>query len=182
MRVFRRICAVIYLFAAIVALGGFAAYIFSPLSSALGHQLLHNHVLRIFVAVCLIIAAVGAVGLVIAVFAQKAAPECVHVNGNEKIQVSLSALKHSAESALKDEKDAMVEHINVRVTGTDHSKAQFKIEAIALEENDLEALAKRMQYSVESACVKLVGDGNAIAQVRFLPAKTTTQIREVSGE
>lgn len=182
MRTFRKICAAIYLVAAIAALGGFAALLFSPVGESLGQELSASFPLRVFMGICLCIAGVGALGLTIALFSQKAEVASLALAGEKNIEVSLSALKSCVLAALATEEDVMVEKVDARVQSSDCSFAQVRVDAIALTDKDLASLGGRLQEKIESACTAFVGSDVVSCRVRFLPSRTTTHTQEVSGE
>ena len=109
-------------------------------------------------------------------------PSCVHPAGERNIEVTLAALSSCARAAAERDDRVMVEHVEARVQGSDDSHVRFKVEAIALDDKDVAALATSMQQRIEKACDTMLGTPGTTARVRFLPSKTTVQTVEVSGE
>lgn len=181
MRVLKRLLAVVYLAAAVVALGTFAGLYWGPYT----HRFLlmmRDPLPRIVVTACGAVVALGALIGAVRLMVSCRAPSCVHPAGEPDIEISLAALCSCARAAALSEGDVLVDRIDACVLGSDESRVRFKIDAIALEGTDLAAQAKHMQERIERACNDMLGTPGATARVRFLPAKTTVKTVEVSGE
>ena len=181
MRVLKRALAIVYLAAAIVALGTFACLYWGPYTYRF-MLLMLDPALRIVVTVCGAIVALGVlVGVGRLMFARRE-PSCVHPTGERSIEVTLAALSSCARAAAERDDRVMVEHVEARVQGSDESRVRFKVDAIALDDKDVVSLAAAMQQRIEEACDAMLGMPGTTARVRFLPSKTTVQTVEVSGE
>lgn len=180
MRVFKRVCALIYLLSAIVVLGLVTGLTYGPFTARF-ERLLDHPVAQVVLAVCLVALALGALITVLAIFLARREPTCLNPGGNPDIEVSLSALKSTVRSAAERE-GVMVESIRGRIFGRNRDQVRFTVEAIAFTEDGLTELAKRIQKSIERACDETLGASGATALVRFLPAKTTVVTKEVSRE
>ena len=181
MRVLKRALAIVYLAAAIVALGTLVCQFWGPYTYRF-MLLLRDTMPRVVVTVCAAIVALGVlIGFFRLMFARRE-PSCVHPAGERNIEVTLAALSTCARAAAECDDRVMVEHIEARVQGSDESRVRFKVEAIALDDKDVAALATSMQQRIEKACDTMLGTPGTTARVRFLPSKTTVQTVEVSGE
>lgn len=178
-RVLKRALAIVYLAAAIVALGtlvcrGPYTYRFM--------LLMRDAAPRIVVTACGGVVALGVlVGFFRLMFARRE-PSCVHPAGERNIEVTLAALSSCARAAAERDDRVMIEHVEARVQGSDESRVCFKVDAIALDDKDVASLATSMQQRIEKACDTMLGTPGTTARVRFLPSKTTVQTVEVSGE
>ncbi len=181
MRVLKRLIAVIYLAAAVVALGTFAGLYWGPYTHRL-MLMMRNPVARIAVTACGGLVAFGVLIGVVRLFVARREPRCVHPAGERDIEVTLSALCSCARAAAEQQEDVLIDAVEARVLGSDDSRVRFKIDAIALGDGDLKGTASRMQQRIEQACDTMLGAPGATARVRFLPAKTTVRTVEVSGE
>ena len=171
-RVLKRALAIVYLAAAIVALGTLVCQFWGPYTYRF-MLLLRDTMPRVVVTVCAAIVALGVlIGFFRLMFARRE-PSCVHPAGERNIEVTLAALSSCARAAAE---------CDDRVQGPDESRVRFKVEAIALDDKDVAALAASMQQRIEKACDTMLGTPGTTARVRFLPSKTTVQTVEVSGE
>ncbi len=181
MRVLKRALAIVYLAATIVALGTLVCQFWGPYTYRF-MLLMRDPMPRIVVTVCAAIVALGVlIGFFRLMFARRE-PSCVHPAGERNIEVTLAALSSCARAAAERDDRVMVEHVEARVQGSDDSHVRFKVEAIALDDKDVAALATSMQQRIEKACDTMLGTPGTTARVRFLPSKTTVQTVEVSGE
>ena len=181
MRVLKRALAIVYLVAAVVALGTLVCQFWGPYTYRF-MLLMRDPLPRIVVTVD------GREwhfpGLVCffrLMFARRE-PSCVHPAGERNIEVTLAALSSCARTAAERDDRVMVEHVEARVQGSDESRVRFKVDAIALDDRDVASLAAAMQQRIEEACDTMLGTPGTTARVRFLPSKTTVQTVEVSGE
>ena len=180
MRVLRKICAFVYLVAALAVLAMVTGLTFGPMTDRFD-ALLDLESVRIALAACLVILALGALATVIAAFAARREPDCVHPGGDPDIEVTVGALEAIARAAAERE-DVLVESVRGRVAGKDRSEVRFTIEAIAFTDTGLAELAGRVQASVERACDAMLGEQGVTALVRFLPSKTTIVTEEAPRE
>ena len=177
MRVLKRALAIVYLAAAVVALGTLVCQFWGPYTYRF-MLLMRDPLPRIVVTACGGVVALGVlVGFFRLVFARR-----VHPAGERNIEVTLAALSSCARTAAERDDRVMVEHVEARVQGSDKSRVRFKVDAIALDDRDMASLATAMQQRIEEACDTMLGTPGTIARVRFLPSKTTVQTVEVSGE
>lgn len=182
MRLFKKLCAFVYLAAVAVVAGGYAGRVFGPLDMQRRLERLFEQAPGSYVLLaCLGIVALGTLIIVIRAFAERSAPVSVHPAGNPHIEVRLSALVSVARVAAQAE-DIMVERVRARVMGHDESQVRIMLEVIAFTDAGLDALGARVQERVQTACERLLGTPGVSVAVRFLPSTTTTVTREVSGE
>lgn len=181
MRVLKRALAIVYLAAAIVALGTLVCQFWGPYTYRF-MLLLRDTMPRVVVAVCAAIVALGVlIGFFRLMFARRE-PSCVHPAGERNIEVTLAALSSCARVAAERDDRVMIERVEARVQGSDESRVCFKVDAIALDDKDVASLATAMQRRIEEACDTMLGTPGTTTRVRFLPSKTTVQTVEVSGE
>ncbi|HIU05468.1 MAG TPA: alkaline shock response membrane anchor protein AmaP [Candidatus Coprousia avicola] len=180
MRVIKKIGALLYLLAAIVVLGLVTGLTYGPFTARF-ERLLDNAAVQVVLAVCLVALALGALITVLAIFLARREPVCLHPGGNPDIEVSIAALKATATTAAERE-GVLVESVTGRIFGRDHDQVRFTVETIALTDEELAPLAKRVQDAIERACEETLGTPGVTALVRFLPAKTTVVTKEVSRE
>lgn len=182
MRLFKKLCAVVYLVAAVVVAGGFAALQFGyPDLRARAATMLAHPAGRIALIVSLVVLGLGVLITVIRVLIERRSPASVHPAGNPHIEVRLAAISSVARATAAAE-DVMVERVQTRVVGLDESQVRVTLELIAFTEIGLESLGKRIQLRVEEACERMLGAPGVTVQVIFLPSTTTTVTKEVSGE
>lgn len=166
MRVLKRALAIVYLAAAIVALGTLVCQFWGPYTYRF-MLLLRDTMPRVVVTVCAAIVALGVlIGFFRLMFARRE-PSCVHPAGERNIEVTLAALSSCARAAAECDDRVMVERIEARVQGSDESLVRFKVEAIALDDKDVAALATSMQQRIEKACDTMLGTPGTTARVRF---------------
>lgn len=181
MRVLKRIIAFIYLVSAVLVLGAFAGYLYSPESGRF-EALFDVPAARIALLVCMVILALGTlVGACRMLFARREI-KCVHPDANPDIEVSLAAVESVARTAAAQDSRALIERVEGRVRGRDASEVAIRIEAIALGNHDLAEHAQAMQQRVTRACEQMLGAKDVTVRVRFLPSKTTIVTQEVSHE
>lgn len=182
MRLLKKFGAVLYLAAAIVVVGGFACTHFAPpLLSRRIDMLLSHPGGRIVLIASLVIVGVGVLlSALVALFEQRP-PSSVHPAGNPNIEVRLAALTSAARVAAQTE-DILVEDVRARVVGHNEDQVRVVLEVIAFTDTGLEPLGRRIEERVRAACEQLLGATGVTVSVRFLPSKTTTVTREVSGE
>ena len=182
-RIIKKLMALLYLLAAVVSLGGMAAWVYSPYARRLTMLFYrYRRVVPIVLAVCLGITALGVLIGFCRLFFTRREPKCVRIEGNADIEVSLAALESCASRAAAEDEDVLIERVEGRIVGSDQASARFKIDAIALVDDNLNARAQAMQRRVEDACGTMLGVSEVSARVRFLPSRTTVQVREVSDE
>lgn len=181
MRVLKRALAIVYLAAAIVALGTLVCQFWGPYTYRF-MLLMRDPMSRIVVTACGGVVAIGVLVSFFRLMFARREPSCVHPAGERNIEVTLAALSSCARTAAERDDRVMVEHVEARVQGSDDSHVRFKVEAIALDDKDVAALATSMQQRIEKACDTMLGTPGTTACVRFLPSKTTVQTVEVSGE
>lgn len=182
MRALKKLGAIVYLLAGIVALGVLAGSVY-------GSTTLRNHIAglvghpagSIALLICLIILALGVFISAIVALAERRPPASIHPAGNPNIEIRLAALSSVARAAIASE-DVLVERIESRVIGRDASRACITIELIAFTDIGLGSLGKRIQLRVEEACERMLGVPGVTAQIKFLPSVTTVMAKEVSRE
>ena len=179
-RILKRIVAVGYLLVCIVVLGGFGFLVFGPYQ-AQAAELFELFWVRVAAAICLCIVAVYSLVVILRLFFKRPDPTCVHPDGNPDIQITMGALRAVVEASAQDD-ELLIEQIRIRVKGHDHARAHVRIEAVALTNHDVSGLAQRVQARVDAACKDMLGTSDVTVQVRFLPSKTETFIKEASGE
>lgn len=179
MRIFKKACALIYLVATAAALGYLGCLLYPPFA-ARASELMERLPVRIALAVCAGIAALGALIVAVRALAARREPQAVHPGGNPDIEVTIAALESTARAAAERE-DVLVEAVRCRVVGADGATARFWIDAIAFTDQGLASLAARVQARVEQACNALIGMPSTRCTVRFLPSKTTVTIAAAEG-
>ena len=182
MRIFKRLVALVYLLSAAASLGVLGMLLFRSgafrfLPVAADHRFAATVALGVAMAITGLGAFIGACRL----FFSRREPDCVRAEGNANIEVTLAALESCARAAAQEE-DVLIERVEGRIKGSDRAAVRFKIDAIALEDDNLAAKAQAMQQRVTDACETMLGASGVTTRVRFLSAKTTTHTREVSGE
>lgn len=182
MRLLKKFGAVLYLAAAVVVVGGFACARFAPrtIAGRLDGFLSHP-VGRVVLIACLVVVGIGVLCTVLVALAEHRPPSCVHPAGNPHIEVRLAAIASAARAAAQVE-DILIEDVRARVTGHNESQVRITLEVIAFTDTGLEELGRRIEEHVQHACERLLGAEGVTVLVRFLPSKTTTVTREVSGE
>lgn len=180
MRRIRRIGLALYLIAAVVVAGACAGSLFGPYTERIG-TLMHSGTGRIVMAVCLVVVALNALAVIVYLMLDRPEPSCMRLSANPDIEVTTDALVSIARTAAA-ERDVMVEDVRVRVVGRDRAGVDVRIDAIALAPLDLDGVARRVQRRVQDACDGMLGVPGARVQVRFLPSKTVTVVKEVAGE
>lgn len=181
MRVLKRALAIVYLTAAIVALGTLVCQFWGPYTYRF-MLLMRDPMPRIVVTACGGVVAIGVLVSFFRLMFARREPSCVHPAGERNIEVTLAALSSCARAAAERDDRVMIEHVEARVQGSDDSHVRFKVEAIALDDKDVASLATAMQQRIEEACDTMLGTPGTTTRVRFLPSKTTVQTVEVSGE
>lgn len=166
MRVLKRALAIVYLAAAVVALGTLVCQFWGPYTYRF-MLLMRDPMPRIVVTACGGVVALGVlVGFFRLMFARRE-PSCVHPAGERNIEVTLAALSSCARTAAERDDRVMVEHVEARVQGSDESRVRFKVDAIALDDRDVASLAAAMQQRIEEACDTMLGMPGTTARVRF---------------
>ena len=156
MRVLKRALAIVYLAAAVVALGTLVCQFWGPYTYRF-MLLMRDPMPRIVVTVCGGVVALGVLAVFFRLMFARREPSCVHPAGERNIEVTLAALSSCARAAAECDDRVMVEHIEARVQGSDESHVRFKVEAIALDDKDVAALATSMQQRIEVACDTMLG-------------------------
>jgi len=180
MKLMKRIGAIVHLLASLVVLGGLTAFLTGYESRRI-EELMSIEWVRIAVLVCVAIMALETLIAVIAAFAGKREPVSVHPGGNPNIEVTVDAVRSVAAKAAGED-DVMIEDVTARVRGRDNDELALRVDAIALAEQDLTALAERMEARISRACEQMLGAGGVTCRMRFLPTKTVTSAKEASGE
>lgn len=180
MRRISRIGLVLNLIAGVLVVGACAGSLFGPYTERFASMLASGSG-RVIMVICLVIVALNLIAVLLYLLVDRPEPTCMRLAGNADIEVSTEALASIARSAAA-ERDVMVEDVHARVVGRDKSAVDIHIEAIALTQHNVEGLAHRVQQRVQDACNEMLGVAGARVHVRFLPSKTVTVTKEVSGE
>lgn len=178
MRAIRKVLAAVFLIAGAFVLSVFSAQVAGVRLGRL-EALLDTPAGHAVSLVCAGITALGVICVVVAAFAVRPEPTCVRPGGHPDIEVSLEALSSVARKAAPGEDDVMIEAVEGRVVGRDADEVRLTVEVIAFTDKGLEALARRIQDRVASACEAMLGAGGVAVRVRFLPSKTTIVTKEV---
>lgn len=182
MRLLKKLGALLYLAAAVVVVGGFACAQFAPPLFSRRVELLLSHPAgHIALIVSLVIVGVGVLLTALVALFEQRPPSSVRPAGNPNIEVRLTALTSAARVAAQAE-DILVEDVQARVVGHNEDQVRIMLEVIAFTNSGLEPLGRRIEQRVQQACEQLLGATGVNVHVRFLPSKTTTVTREVSGE
>lgn len=171
MRRARKIGLVLYVAAAVVVVGLFAASLFGPYTGRVAALLAEGWV-RAVVAVSLAIVALQALAMLVWVALDRPEPACVRLAGNEDVEVACAAIASAARTAAAA-CDVMVEDVRVRACGRGAEGVEIHIQAIAFDANVAER-ADAVREAVRRACERMLGVDVARIHVRFLPSKTTT--------
>ena len=122
----QRALAIVYLAAAVVALGTLVCQFWGPYTYRF-MLLMRDPLPRIVVTACGGVVALGVlVGFFRLMFARRE-PSCVHPAGERNIEVTLAALSSCARTAAEHDDRVMVEHVEARVQGSDESRVRFKV-------------------------------------------------------
>lgn len=180
MRAFRKLLATAYLLSGAVVIGAAACLLTGTWADRV-EALLATFGGRIVAFVALGILGLGVLVNVIAAYARRPEPTCVHPGGNPAIEVSLAAVTSVAQrSAAAD--DVLIESVTGRIAGRDRDRLRLTVEAIAFESEGLDRIAERIRARVGDACERLLGTAGTEVRVRFLPSKTTIVTKEVPDE
>ena len=166
MRVLKRALAIVYLAAAVVALGTLVCQFWGPYTYRF-MLLMRDPLPRIVVTACGGVVALGVLVCFFRLIFARREPSCVHPAGERNIEVTLAALSSCARTAAERDDRVMVEHVEARVQGSDESRVRFKVDAIALDDRDVASLAAAMQQRIEEACDTMLGTPGTTARVRF---------------
>lgn len=180
MRALRNILATIHLLSGVAVLGAALSLLTGVMSDRV-RVLLESPAGRIAAYVAIGILGLGVLVNVIATYARRPDPTCVHPDGNPNVEVSLQALTSAATRAAAAD-DVLIEGVEGRIIGRDHDRARLLVEAISFSDEGLDGLARGIQERVADACTRLLGTAGIEVRVRFLPSKTTIITREVPDE
>ncbi len=182
MRIFKKFLAVVYLAAAVCTLGWFGGMVFTTYSPRLTLLLRHEFAARVAVAVSLGITSFGVLVTVLRALFARAEIKSMRVDGTPEVEVALAAIESCARAAASEEEDVLVDRVLGRLKGSDKARVALTLELIYLGEEDLKSVGARVREHVECACSKMTGTEDVAVRVRFLPTKTKTLTKEVSGE
>lgn len=181
MRPLKRAAAILYLLCCVFALGSFACSIVGPAQERMAY-LLGLPAFRIALLAATGVIAIQALYVLGLVIVWRPEPRSVHPDANPDIEVTCPAIEKVARMAAVDDDDVLVESVRARVAGREAARVRIKVEAIALANEGLPGMAHRMQQRVQDACEAMLGCPGVHVRVRFLPSKTTTEIKEASDE
>lgn len=171
MRVFKKICALVFLLAAVGSLG-FLGGLIHPATTGRFTELMGRLPLRVALVVCMALTALGVVTVVLRTLFQRRPISVVRLQGRSDIEVATDAVSSVARIAA-EEAGVMVESVRCRAAAADVAGVRVEIEAIAFVDQGLSQLADRVQDAVRRACETLLGTSDVTVRVRFLPSKTT---------
>lgn len=180
MKPLKRAAAVAYLLACLVVLGSYAASHVGATAVRMA-EISATLPFKIAVLVCLSIIAIQALYVLGLVLFSRPEPKSIRPAASPDIEVATAALATVARHAAQED-DVLIEGVEVRALGREGDAVAVRIEAIDLVEQDLAAAGQRMQKRVAKACERMLGASVATVRVRFLPTKTMTATREVTGE
>lgn len=180
MRRVRKLALAVYLVAGVVVAGWCAGSQFGPYTERF-RALAATPAGSVLLAVCLVVVALQILAVLIALFSDRPEPAFLRLEGNPHIEVRSDALASLARTAASGP-DVLIERVDARVRGRDRQEVRVRVEAVSLAMQDLDGLAHRMQVQVQEACDRMLGVPGAVVQVRFLPSRTVTVIKEVVGE
>lgn len=180
MKPLKRAVSAVYLIASLIVLGTYGLSLAGPFTGRMA-ELRAEPAFRWLLFACMAIMAVQALYVLGLALFTRPDLESVHPDGAPDIEVTCAAIASVARAAALEE-DVLVEDVRVRATGHAHESARVQVDAIALGDGDLAGLAHRMQGRIADACERMLGATGVTARVRFLPSKTTTVTKEVSGE
>ena len=180
MRVLKRALAIVYLVAAVVALGTLVCQFWGPYTYRF-MLLMRDPLPRIVVTACGGVVALGVLVCFFRLVFARREPSCVHPAGERNIEVTLAALSSCARTAAERDDRVMVEHGEARVQGSDESRVRFKVDAIALDDRDVASLAAAMQQRIVEACDTMLGTPGTTTSVRSPPPPPPAPPAEVNG-
>ena len=178
MGAFKKIALAVYLLAGIVVAGSLAGSLYGPYTERIS-LLLEHPLARVVVAICLIVVCMQMLATLVRVVVDRPEPTAMRLDGNPDIEVTADAIASVARVAAADDRDVMVEDVEVHVLGRGKDAARVRVTAIALIGQGIEGLAFRLQQRVVDACESMLGTTGVTVQVRFLPSKTVTVTKEV---
>lgn len=176
MATFKKVCAVIYLMASIIALACLLGLMFGPFTGRF-QLLIASNGGQALLGACVVIAFAGSLASACRVLVRRPEAAYIHPAGHEDIEVTTAALASVARTAAS-QLDVMVEDVSVRVDARDGSSARVRIDAIAFVNEGLDELAQRVQLAVRTACEHMLGAGDVAVRVRFLPSETIVVAKE----
>lgn len=182
MRVLRKLVAIVYLAAALCALGWFGGMVFTSYSARLTLLLRHEYTARIAVLVSIGITSLGVLITVARLLFSRPEPKSLKLEGAQQIEVALAAVESCARATAAAEDDMLVERVMGRIQGSGSTRVRLVVELIYLGDENLKSLGNRVRDDIERSCSDLLGSEAVSVRVRFLPTKTKTLTKEVSGE
>lgn len=181
-RALKRIIAFIYLACAACAIGAVVGMLFTPYSPYITLALRHDNDVRLAMAVGLSVLSLGVlISWARMTFTRKPV-SCVHPAGDKRIEVSLAAIESCARTAATEAADVMVENVEGKIAGKAGAEVKLELDIIAFTEQGLAELGSKIESHVVSACEAFLGTDGVSCRVRFLPARTTSQTKEVTDE
>lgn len=180
MRRIERIGRFLFIVAALVVSSVLGALLVGPYRHRVA-LLLRDDAVRVVLLTCLAIVCVQVLVSIVCLVFERPEPRSMRLAGSEDIEVSREAIESIARVAARRD-DVLIEDVRARVAGPSRDHARIRIEAIALTQQSLSELAGCMQRAVQRACDEALGLDGATVCVCFLPSKTTTVTREVTGE
>ncbi len=182
MRVLKKLLAIVYLAAAICALGWFGGMVFTTYSARLTLLLRHEYAARIAVLASIGITALGVLITVLRLLMSRPEPKGLKLEGGQQVEVALAAVESCARATAAAEDDMLVERVMGRIQGTGAARVRLVIELAYLGDEDLKSVGNRVGANIERACNGLLGAEAVSVRIKFLPTKTKTLTKEVSGE
>ena len=171
----KKVAASVYLVAGALALCSFIGSLAGPFAPRFA-ELLELPAYQVLMVVCAGVCVLQMLYVLGCILFDRPEPRCVHPLGTPDFEVTIPALESVARTATQQD-DVLVDRVQVRIRG--RKANAVTIEAIALEEEGLDAIAESMRHRVERALRDTLGASCSSVRIRFLPARTTVVTKEV---
>lgn len=184
MRAIKKLCALIYLAASALVVGGCALLAFGRGGmQAAFIASLEQLPVRMCLIAALALVALGALVAFVRILAARKPLASVHPAGAPEIEVRLAAVTSVARAAAEEAADVMVEDVAARVAGRADDELRITLDLIAFTQTGLASLGAHVRTHVERSIDEMLGVPGAKVRVRFLPSVTTTvPAKEVARE
>lgn len=173
----KKAAASVYLVAGALVLCSFIGSLAGPFAPRFT-ELLELPAYQVLIIACAAICVLQMLYVLGCILFDRPEPRCVHPLGAPDFEVTIPALESVARTAAQQD-DVLVDRVQVRIRGREANAVHITIEAIALEEEGLDAIAESMRHRVERALRDTLGASCSSVRIRFLPTRTTVVTKEV---
>lgn len=173
----KKVAASVYLVAGALVLCSFIGSLAGPFAPRFA-ELLELPAYQVLMVACAAICVLQMLYVLGCILFDRPEPRCVHPLGTPDFEVTIPALESVARTAAQQD-DVLVDRVQVRIRGREANAVHITIEAIALEEEGLDAIAESMRHRVERALRDTLGASCSLVRIRFLPTRTTVVTKEV---